>query len=104
MAVDIGRLDLHGRVRPLVGIGAESVARHCAHELIFVWGAVWLQIGMVNFTCTAEAVAGALESFARPSFKESLYAKNVSTRGVTRPDAQNCLGDVVRVSFRLGEA
>jgi hypothetical protein len=37
--------------------------------------------------------------------QETLHAKHaVSTRGVTSPETQNCLGDVVRVSFRPREA
>ena len=58
----MGRLGLHGLVRSFVGMGAGSVARHCAHELIFVWAPIWLQIGTINFTCAAKAVAGALDS------------------------------------------
>src|SRR5580704_17396037 len=55
-------LGLHGHVRPFVGMGAGSVARHCTPELIFVWGPFWLRIGLINFTCTANDVAGGLES------------------------------------------
>jgi len=43
-------------------MGVGCVVWHCAYELIFAGAPLWLRIGMINFTCTAKAAAGALEA------------------------------------------
>lgn len=84
MAVDMGRLGLHGLVRSVVGVGAGSVARHCAHELIFAWGAALVTDRDDNFYVCRQSRRGSWNFRAIPSFKESLHAEQaVTTRGVT---------------------